>query len=408
MSLKTSDNTTSSCSSCSSAVPVGSNSIELMDERPAPKVYRDFSNKAHSLAYLNRVPSTGTIEILENCNFRCIHCYQGMNKSRKKLSAEKWCSIIDELADAGTFWLLITGGEPMLHPEFEKIYTHAYRKGFIVTVFTNARTIKDEHLELFKKYPPFAVEVSLYGASEDMYQQVTGTKGSFQLVKKNLRRMMEAKLIVKCKSVAFKPLHTDMAAMQDYVENELGLTFRFDTKIDPSIYGDQLDDIRLSAEEVVRMEEALVGRENLASDMAALFDINKKAIKAKKSGKDLYRCGAGKNSFYIDYKGFVHTCSVGRLEKEKIDLNEMSFQEAWMVQLPKVIFQERKNLDTVCMKCEYREICDACPATAKLATGSKEGRPQYVCQITMERKKRYLIGDANGKKEEKEIREARS
>lgn len=388
-SSRNSDSSKSSCSGCASASPMPSSSIELADQRPT-QVYRQFSDVVHSEMYQNRIPSTGTIEIMENCNFRCLHCYQGMKKARQKMSGDKWCSIIDELAEAGTFWLLITGGEPLLHPDFERIYRHAYMKGIIVTVFTNARMINDSHIRLFQELPPFAVEVTLYGASEEMYQRVTGTKGSFQLVRDNIRRIRDAGITIKLKSVAFHPLADDLAAMQAYAEDEMGLEFRFDTKIDPGIYGESFDEIRLTPEQLVDLEDRLIGRENLAGDMRALLEINKRNVEKTKSNELLYRCGAGKNSFYIDYKGYVHTCSSGRLEKEAFDLNKMSFAEVWNEGLPQVVLQKRRNLNSQCMKCEYREICDACPATAQLATGDKEGRPQYVCQITMARKTRLL------------------
>lgn len=384
------NNTKSSCNSCPSAVATASNAIELAAERPRGE-YRKFSDAAFSDMYLNRIPSTGSIEITENCNFRCIHCYQGMNKAKHRLSGEKWISIIDELEKEGTFWLLITGGEPLLHPDFEKIYTHAYKKGIIVTVFTNARLFKDEHLELFKKYPPFSLEVTLYGASEQMYQTVTGTKGSFELVRNNVKRMKDAGLNLKLKSVAFQPLAQDIPALKKYAEEEIGVMFRFDTKIDPGIYGDNFDHLRLTPEEAVLLEEKLVGHDNLAKDMKALLSFNTQAVKNNNTKELLYRCGAGKNGYYIDYKGWVHTCSTGRLEEEQYDLNKMSFSEIWWVHLPKVVFQKRRELNTVCMKCEFKGICDACPATAKLATGSKEGRPMYICQHTMERKRKFLF-----------------
>jgi len=45
--------------------------------------------------------------------------------------------ILDEVADAGCLWLLITGGEPLLRPDFRDIYMYAKRKGFLITLFTN-------------------------------------------------------------------------------------------------------------------------------------------------------------------------------------------------------------------------------------------------------------------------------
>ena len=378
----------SSCNSCQAPQQETSKSIEV-DWSEAGQ-YQDFSLDLQTKVGVDRIPTSGTIEIIENCNFRCIHCYQGMNKSRKMLSGDRWCEIIDELAEAGTLWLLVTGGEPLLHPDFEQIYKHAINKGMLVYLFTNARLIKDKHIQLFREMPPFSIEVSFYGLSEEMYAQVTGTKNSHAKVIENLKIMKAANLPVSLKSVAFKPLINDILKMRSYVQDELGLKFKFDTKIDPTIYGDSLDSIRPTAEETVALELSIVDELDLRKDMLRLKDYNKETVEKSQTAKMLYRCGAGKNSYYIDYRGFVNTCAIGRLNDEKFDLGKHSFLEVWNKSLPGVVYQTVKTKNRVCDSCQFRDICDICPATSQIATGDIEGRPQYICQHTMMRKTKIL------------------
>lgn len=313
-----------------------------------------------------------------------------MNKARKTLSAEQWGEILDQLSEAGTLWLLITGGEPLLHPEFEKIYTDAVKKGFIINLFTNAALIKDKYIERFKKYPPFSIEVTLYGNNEQTYQTVTQTKNSYAKVIANCKRLLQEGLPLKLKTVAIKQTIHEVEDIKKFAEEEMGVDFKFDTKIDPTIYGESMDHVRADLAEITALEERVAGREAIALDLQAFKEWSKSTQKSAGTDGSLYTCGAGKNSYYIDYKGWLHTCSTGRLEEEAFDLTQSSFKEIWYKQIPGIIYQSARDKNEVCRTCEYRTMCDACPATAKLATGSKFGRPMYVCQQTMARKERFL------------------
>ena len=56
--------------------------------------------------------------------------------------------ILDEIKDAGCLWLLLTGGEPLLRPDFLEIYQYAKHKGFLLTLFTNG-TLLTPHIADF-------------------------------------------------------------------------------------------------------------------------------------------------------------------------------------------------------------------------------------------------------------------
>ena len=75
----------------------------------------------------------------------------------------------EQAAGAGTLSLLLTGGEVMIRPDFCEIYEAVAKIGFILTVYTNATMVTDKVMELFQKYPPHKIGVTMYGASNETY-----------------------------------------------------------------------------------------------------------------------------------------------------------------------------------------------------------------------------------------------
>lgn len=124
--------------------------------------------------FSNRKIEMATIEILTACNFRCIHCYnQDLKKRYLKVNLFK--NIIDQLVDSGCQSVTITGGEPLLHPNFSEIYNYCFKKGLKVSLFTNGYYV-DKYIELFKSFIPKKVEISLYGTNNATYKKYVKLK----------------------------------------------------------------------------------------------------------------------------------------------------------------------------------------------------------------------------------------
>lgn len=82
------------------------------------------------------VPELVDLKINSYCPYGCEYCYQGSTENDGHGSLETIKSIIDELADAGTFELAIGGGEPTLHPEFMDILRHAVERDMVPNITT--------------------------------------------------------------------------------------------------------------------------------------------------------------------------------------------------------------------------------------------------------------------------------
>ena len=112
--------------------------------------------------------------------------------------------IADQAVQMGALWCTITGGEPLLRNDFKDIYIGLKRKGLLITVFTNATLIKEDHIELFKKYPPRDIEVTVYGITRETYEAVTRQPGSFQAFTHGLNLLLQNIIKVRLKAMALR------------------------------------------------------------------------------------------------------------------------------------------------------------------------------------------------------------
>lgn len=106
-----------------------------------------------------RVPIFFDLEITARCNHNCRHCDINLpagdkDAQARELSLADIKKIVDEAVSLGALCCLITGGEPLLRDDFFDIYRYIKQKGLLVSVFTNATLVNDEHIELFTKTPP--------------------------------------------------------------------------------------------------------------------------------------------------------------------------------------------------------------------------------------------------------------
>ena len=123
----------------------------------------------------------GGIELTPYCNLRCVHCYLQDQINESLLSTEEIKKILDMLCTAGVLFLYFTGGEIFTRPDFLDIYVYAKKKGFIIELLTNGTLIDNKVIEIFNKYPPASVSISMYGKDEDSYYRVTKQKGMYKM-----------------------------------------------------------------------------------------------------------------------------------------------------------------------------------------------------------------------------------
>jgi uncharacterized Fe-S cluster-containing radical SAM superfamily protein len=225
-------------------------------------------------------------EINLGCNYACSRCYLGL----KEFSGLPWTDkvhLLHMMRDAGVVWLQITGGEPTIDKDFADAYRLAFELGMMLTVSTNgSRLWRRDLLELFTTLPPYRLVVSLYGATEAVYDGLTQRRGSYRAFRRGIATAIGAGLAVRLNIVLTDVSTAETMAMVALAE-EWGVPHNVYTNMTPTIYGGGESLLAHSAEHL-RTRKAFTG------------------------------CNAGHTFFHADPHGLVSICKVGR--DDQIDL----------------------------------------------------------------------------------------
>jgi radical SAM protein with 4Fe4S-binding SPASM domain len=350
--------------------------------------YAEFGTSLHRTAVESRLPLAGSFEITFKCNLRCVHCYIPDYSGRDEMSAGEIKRILSEVADEGCLWMLLTGGEILSRADFPDIYLHAKRLGLLVTLYTNGTLLDERIADLLAEYPPFGIEITLYGLSDETYLKTTGFPGRFRRVRRGIDLLRARGLMLTLKAVAMAPLSGEIEKMETFCDS-LGVPFRYDPIIHARLDGSLAPTQARPAPEAVVAFDA-----NDPRRLAEWLRYYRQIVRAMQPTTSLLSCGAGLNSFHVDPKGTLLSCEA--LPLNGYDLRRGVFREGWYGIVGE-LRQRQAAAVNVCASCDIRGLCDRCPATAMLETGSPDGWIPYFCEVTHRRA--ALLEEASGQPE---------
>lgn len=304
------------------------------------------------------IPISGSFELTPLCNLDCKMCYVHLNREQmhgaQLLTVEQWKSIMQEAIDCGMMYARLTGGECLTYPGFRELYLFLHSKGVEVSILSNGLLMDADMLDFLQAHPPSAVQITLYGASEEAYERVTG-KRAFARVLENIRRLEDAKIPL---SIAVTP-NEFMQDGEDVIRllHEQGLTFAINAglMVPREETGRKLADAGLdSYVAMMKLRQALQGRITEPDcEPESLPDPGSEKVTAEKG----VRCGAGRSNFAVDWQGRMRPCNT--FPCEPADVLTLGFPEAW----------RRTNhtalnypLPAECEGCAYKSVCKHCVA----------------------------------------------
>ncbi len=323
-----------------------------------------------------RYPLSATVELTERCNMSCKHCYinQAAGDPRiqaLELNTGQWTTIFDQIADAGCLFLLLTGGEPLLRPDFPELFTHVRQLGMVTSLFTNGTMLTPKIADLLSDLGLHSLEISLYGATEETYEKVTGVPGSYARCIRGIELALEGGLRLSLKSVILTINQHELALMQAMTEG-YGLGFRYDSTIWPRTDGSMTPlQFQLSQAEMLALDKKDPKRMNAWKEVAKQFEGH------NLREEFVYTCGAAQRSYHINARGRLTPCVMTRTPA--YDLLEQPFLEAW--KNLGAIRELKRQTQTDCETCTVNALCVQCPGWSLATHANLETPASFICAL---------------------------
>lgn len=369
----------------------------LTSQSPCPVEQNEDLQRYFMKAGQTRTPLSASFALTHRCTFRCRHCYLGNQDAisthrSQELDTTNILRLLNEMATEGTLFLTLTGGDPMIRPDFATIYEHAVRLGLLVTVFCNGSLITESIVRLFQTYPPRKIEVSVYGVTEHTYATVTGTANGLTHFRDGINRLRDAGIRYTLKTMVMTLNVHEFSAMRDMAA-ERGVHFRHDTAVTPCSKHHDNHGIANSDENEHPLSHPITFR--LPPEEAARIDGSAAELRAvlKTCAEDdgdtvydnrLYQCGAGLSLFHIDPYGWMQPCLV--TTRGRFDLKRGSFVEGWNGSI-KEFTEQVAGTKYPCTQCQDLLLCSGCPASFGLETGEQEQPAPFYCYHAAARRK---------------------
>jgi len=325
------------------------------------------------------------IEITGVCNMKCKHCRAAFEKG-KHLPLKTVKKIIDfaclhaqDLKISENFRLIISGGEPFLHPFWYQIIEYAKQKNirsFYIT--SNASTIDQNTIDklkiLQKETDDFFVQISLDGKDSQTHDNFRGFPGAFNKALNVMNLLSESNINFSIRTTIIPKYLNDMEKRVKLAIKMKAKRIGFGsviwhgraskdlilTPIEKKQFIKQFDTLRkkYSNKIIISTEDPLKFKCNfpylLPED--AKIEINDPSF--------FGGCTAGVSGFDSDSDGNLRACTV--LDLPIVSINDGDLKELTKKYENSQIIKDlaSRKLKGKCEKCSIKRLCGGCRAQA--------------------------------------------
>lgn len=284
-------------------------------------------------------------------------------------------------------FLLLTGGEPFLYPEFKELYQELSAMGFVISINSNATMINEEIVAYLKENPPFRINITLYGASDETYERLCHNPQGYTQVTRAIQMLRDAGIMVKLNCSVTPYNVKDLPAMIQYAE-ENKLIMQATAYMFPPLRRDEKmigKNERFTPQEAAYISAEIVRLQNGDAEFLAYVERLKAGLERMETDAeecmnevgDKVLCSAGRCAFWTTWDGRLLPC--GMMTRPITYPFKDGFATAWE-ELGKLV--DQIYLPAKCADCKDKEQCHSCAAMVLTETGTFDTVPEYRCQMT--------------------------
>lgn len=321
------------------------------------------------------VPLSVHLDVTYRCNERCVHCYLD-HDDNGEMTTQEIKDVLDQLAEAGVFFLVFSGGEVFMRRDFLELVEYARKLLFNVKVKTNGVMIHEAEAKRLRELGVEQVQLSVYSYRPEVHDAITKLPGSLKRTINSIRFLKSQGLKVTMSNVLMTINRNDEAGTHA-LARQLGVAYTLDPTVTPKMDGDtSILKLRVTEEHL----------DTLFADPDLVGNVDEFCKPPAPVDDDVlegYSCSAGHTACYISPYGDVFPCVQFPLPTG--DVRKQKFADIWYrsPQMQEVRSIKVKSL-TVCSSCSRAGTCSRCPGLAYME-GSMRGPSSSDCEKSFHR-----------------------
>ena len=314
----------------------------------------------------NTIPVELHLDLTDSCTERCIHCYvpKGQHNFLSYELAEK---AIREFRELQGFSVHITGGECMLHPDFERVCELCKSLNINIIIFSNLTCCDARRIAFLREIDPQFINVSLYSMTPEEHDAITQLPGSW-------KKTMDT--LLACENVG---VHCRIATPLLKINQNAFLELKK--------FADAHHMHLVPSADIIAQSDHGCG--NLASacsadEMRCVMQANKELFNryddVKMPACDAKVCDIGSGRLYLNAQGNYYPCD-SMHDYVLGNVRENTFEEIWRGEKLEYLRGLKNKNFGACASCESRPWCKVCPAANFNATRNLFTPPPGHCEF---------------------------
>ena len=318
------------------------------------------------------------LDITQACTERCIHCYVP-DYNPLFLPYEKICEVVDEFREMGGLHVGLSGGECMLHPDFEKIVRYIRSKDCTCGILSNLTLCDDKKVELLKEMD-CGVQVSLYSMDPEIHDSITRRKGSWLETKTAIEKLYKANVPVTISCPTMRKNFEGYLEVMKYAES-MHMFAQTDFIMMAKADHDSSNLVnRLTLPQTKCLLEDIILRD--VPMMKEYFNPDvKDELQTPEERAEQRMCGAGTDKMCLNADGNYYACS-GFQDFPLGNCFKQSLRDVWenSPQIKYLRGLRGKDIPK-CIHCKNRNYCSMCLVRNFNETGDMLKVAEHFCKV---------------------------
>ena len=342
----------------------------LSDEASAfianERVIREDDDQIDEFFRRHGIVSEFHIDLTDACTERCVHCY--VPKGQKDfLPVELVEKALVEFRAMNGLTVHLTGGEAMMHPDFERICRKCVELNLNFIIFSNMTLCDEKRIAFLKEVQPQFINVSLYSMDPAEHDAITQLPGSWQRTHDAILKCCDAGVACRIATPLLKENQDALPALRKFAdEHRMHLV--------PAA------DIIAQADHGCGNLSHACATEELRRVLTCDHDLFHKVYDTKMPACDAKVCDIGSARLYLNAKGNYYPCD-SMHEYVLGNVRGNTVEEIWKGEKLNYL-RGLKNRDFgSCATCGNRPWCKVCPAANFNATGDLFTHHPNTCAL---------------------------